>query len=296
MSLQQNKGILLLALGHPFYGRYAVNLAMSIKASDPSMPIALAYTESAITHFNDHMKSLFDHMILVDAEHYTKNGKVEYIKAKTSIYDLTPFSETVYLDVDMIWLPNNPIGKLFDELKDVDFTIQNRGFVDISNPDIAHDHSWWVNVKEMKDAYEFKEGKYFTLSSELIYFKKKKEVKKFFADAKKIYDNIKVKYMEFAGGIPDELVFSISMIKNNFYPHLPYYTPVYWEKAELKRMHGKELQDKHVAYSLGGRQNTPQMSRTYDNLVTYYSRHFGVQNIFKAQNKNNFLKQERSRV
>src|SRR3990167_929155 len=185
--MNMNRGIILIAAGHPFYGRYAYNLALSLKSTAPDLPIALFYSGSGISHFNDGMKSVFDSISEIPTKYITRKGLTEYIKAKTALYDLSPFDETIYLDVDMIWLPQRSIYQIFNQLKDVYFTIKTRGSVSLSDT-IKPDHSWWANIEEVKSAYGFTSGKWLTLSSEFIYFKKGKAQKKFFDTAKKIYD------------------------------------------------------------------------------------------------------------
>lgn len=281
------RGILILALGHPYYGRLAHNLAMSLKYSS-KLPITLAYADGALSHYSDDMRKHFDNIIEVDPIHFTKFGQTEYIKAKTAIYELSPYSETIFLDADMLWLPKRPIDHVFDELKDIDFTIQNRSFIDLSK-EYEGEASIWCDLKELCEAYNLTEGKYFHLNSELIYFKKNKQVKKIFKDAVKFYDTLKINCKDFANGIPDELVFSLSMIVNNKYPHKDRWVPIYWEDAEKANMSGHEMYDKYFGYSAGGRASSNYIKTFYNNLAQFYGNHFGVQHTFTLKDKFSFL-------
>ena len=125
------KGVLIIAGGHPFYGQMAVNLAASLRLSDSSVNIHLAYHGLALTHLDQSKKDLFSSMSLIPDEYLTHNGKVSYFKAKTHVLDLSPFDETLFLDADMIWVSQYPVSKVFDSLSDIDFTISNRDRFDL---------------------------------------------------------------------------------------------------------------------------------------------------------------------
>ena len=42
---------------------------------------------------------------------------------------ISPFDETIFLDVDMIWNPKKKPEDLFEELNNPDFTMCNEGYV-----------------------------------------------------------------------------------------------------------------------------------------------------------------------
>lgn len=56
------QGIILIATGHPYYGRMAYNLALTIKACE-EFPVALVHNDSAIKHLNDSQRGIFDMLI-----------------------------------------------------------------------------------------------------------------------------------------------------------------------------------------------------------------------------------------
>lgn len=276
------KGILILALGHPYYGRMALNLALSIRYTS-SLPIALAYTQSAVTQISGNL-NWFDKIIEVPERCYKRRGNTEYIKAKTHIYTLSPFEETLFLDADTLWLPKKSVDLVFEDLKDINLAIQSRGSVDLSGDTIGK--SFWCDLKEYKDVYGAKT--YYNLSSEFIYFKKNKENAKLFSDASKIYDNLKIKHTMFGGGIPDELIYNIAMLQNKIEPFRSFYTPIYWEQAERKNLEPRQMHENYYAYSVGGKISSNTEKRFYDNLSQFYGTKFGVQH-FKLKDKMNYL-------
>ena len=128
--MKKEKGILLIALGHPIYGKMAAALAASIKATSQEIPIVLYCSEQSTSRLMEGEKKLFDQMLIMPEEYYITNGVERFLKAKTFVYDLSPFDETIFLDVDMIWSPKKKPEDLFEELNNLDFTMCNEGYVD----------------------------------------------------------------------------------------------------------------------------------------------------------------------
>jgi len=95
-----------------------------------------------------------------------------------------------------------------------------------------------------------------------------------FADAFRYFNNDKISYKFFNNGMPDELPFTISMIKNKIYPHKDNYKPFYWEAAEHLKLQGADLHNRFYAYSMGGHIAHPIMVKTYNNLVQFYCKQF----------------------
>lgn len=270
----KNQGIIILALGHAYWGRWAYNLALSIKYSSPNAKITLLYAGNGHSQIRD--TTLFDQMILVDPQYYTTDGRVEYMKAKTALYKLSPYKETLYLDADTIWINSKTVEQLFDELKDVSFTMANRSFMDLDQDIIPEAFGVWASPLHIKNYFGFKKGKFYNLSSELIYFKKDKRVAKLFRDAFNLWD-APINHRSFNEGMPDELPFTISMIKNDMYPHKDNYMPFYWEAATRPplRLEGADLKA-YYAYSMGGASSHPIMKKIYNNYVQFYCKQFGV--------------------
>jgi hypothetical protein len=280
-----SKGVLILAMGHPYYGEMAANLAMSLKFADKETKICLAWEGDAKNHLTPAKLNLFDVIKEVPQEYILKGGKKAYFKAKTYINKLTPFDETIFLDADMIWFGKKPISQLFEELKDLDFTIQNRDFIDFAVPIVNENYSIWANVQEIKDTYKFNKGRYYSLHSEFIYFKKTKAVEAYFKDVQKIYENPKVKATVFAGDIADELAFTIAMCKHELYPHKTPFLPIYWAKAETSISINKAI-EKYYAYSMGGNTVNSTMTQKYDAMAKAYAYHMGLKAwTFKPKNR-----------
>ncbi len=289
---EPTRGVLLVALGHPYFGKYACNLAMSLKATDPNIPIALVHNESSLQHMTIPERNLFDKKITAKPEWYEMHGLTQYIMSKLFLVDMSPFDETLFLDVDMVWHPRRGVGQLMDTLKDLDFTMQNRGVVDLSADNLKPNTSHWCDLNDLKKQYGVKSGTFWNLSSEFIWFKKTTDVKNMFKDAQKHYRTIKVQHMSFAGGVPDELCFALSMLKHTkVTPHRIAYTPIYWHQADNthKHMELSELYANFWGYSMGGNITTSSAKEFYNNLAKYYARQLGLSNPFKAKDKRGFV-------
>lgn len=277
------EGIVIIALGHPEYGKMAANLAASIRFADPFVKIHLVYTPSSITHIQAAHKALFTSMAECPAECYTKNGRSVYLKAKTHIYDLSPFEKTIMLDADMLFLSDESkkgAWQLFQDLKDVEFTFQNRGFLDLSAETLDPTFSRWANVNEVKAVYQTT-GKFYHLASEFIYFTRTDSNKEFFDLAKKIFDEPKVKSFVFDNDIPDELAFDIAAAVLGKYPHKDNYVPIYWFATDKK----KGLQDvrkTHYGLSIGGNVLPDDVLNKYLNEAKAHARRLGLPYHFKV--------------
>lgn len=288
MAKKEKRGVLLIALGHPQYGKMAYTLANSLRYSCGDIKIHLVYTSSAIAHLNESQLDVFTSIEPAPLDSYTRNGNIEYIKCKTWMYQLSPFDTTIFLDSDMIWLSKNSIHGLFEQLKDVDYTVQNRDFVDLADKNLNPKYSQWADVTEIRDSYKFKKGKYYSLHSEFVYFKKTAKNKVFFNEWVKQYDHLKVKHATFANGIPDELPLAIATVIHEQYPHKDAFLPIYWERAE-KPLSRSELINNFYGYSIGGNRITQNQENTYNDLARFFSAKSGNSTVFKTASKISFL-------
>lgn len=288
------RGILLIALGHRNYGEMAANLAASIKYRDHTMPIHLVHSVGSIDSLDQQKLSLFDSMAICPKEAHTwKGNHAAWIKAKTWMYDLSPFDSTIFLDVDMVCLHKKPLAEIFDAMDQdkVGYTIQNRDYIDLGNKEINEKYSLWVNVKEVKQAYGIKKGRYYSLHSEFVYFKKNQKNQEFFDLVKDIYDNPKVDHTSFAGAMPDELAFAIATAIKGHYPHKTEYLPIFWQvAADGQRPSKKNLSDDYYGFSVGGKVYNEYMVKMYNEFTQAFCyQGFGITTAYKLKDKKRFL-------
>lgn len=280
------KGILILAFGHPYYGRYAHNLAVSLKHADPDMPIALVYGGDALNHLSVFdISKVFDQQIPVPKEYVTREGVTEWLKAKTFLFNLSPFDETLYLDADTLWLPGHKPSELFSQFKDIDFTIANHGPTKSEN---IKDDYVWAKYSDIIQGFGLTGDElYYRCSSEFVYFKKNERTEKLFRAWQSNYDNINIDHKPFAGAIPDELPLSVAMMQTGVYPHQDMYRPIYWQNAERKIYN--DIYQRFYALSAGGKVNGDWTHKHYNRLVSHYFNRAGLRHIWELQNKRRFL-------
>ena|GEM_PF-2550243 len=253
------RGILLIALGAAEYADMAANLAASIRYNDPDIPIHLVHTEKSVSHLSHLHRALFTSFALCPAEYYTRQEAVdpsslEYIKAKTHIYELTPFDETLFLDADMYILPATRMSAVMEQLSSVcHYTIENRGYADLSQPieSLNPHYCNWVNICDVKTHYNT-EGRFYHLHSEFIFFKKNEKNKKFFETVREVYDTRPLQWQVFDGGVPDEYAFDIATAVMAHYPHQDPYIAIYWHGMDGRKDWNKVVIKNYIGFSLGG--------------------------------------------
>lgn len=284
-----NRGIILIACGHQYYGNYAFQLAVSIKSVSPETNISIIHSGNGLGHLTDGKRKIFDKIIKLEEEDLIggKLNSVDYFRVKTLLYELSPYDTTLYLDSDMLWLPNKNITQLFEEFKEVKFTMSNRGCSIIS--EAQENFIQWAKSSEIKKEYGFTNEKLYNLSSEFIYFKKDGSVERLFQTALEIFDSPKVKYQIFGDNQPDELCFCIAMMKEKLYPHKENFLPAYWEAFMRKRLQSKEMYEQYYLSSFGGAFQDKPIIEFYNNLANYYMRQ-RKENYFPLKSKREWLK------
>lgn len=284
-----SKGVVLIAAGSPVYGQWAFNLTMGLKHTCADINITLLWKGMGKSHI-EHQIKYYDEVIEIPDECIAWNGTTSYLRSKVCLFDLSPYTETIFIDSDVIWFPYTGINTLFDELKDIDFTMGVR-----SKNNLEEDPRLiWASAENLRKT--FGEINIYNLSSEFIYFKKTGRVKEFFDVAKESFDNPEVDYNRFDGTVPDELAFQIAMIKTGLEPHKEHFLPFYWEHFHKKNLNVPKLYNSgFYGYSMGGNHNYPLQKSTYDNLVKFYCNTFGVKYPYLAHNKRDLF-QTRSKI
>jgi len=283
-----DQGFILIAITHPYYGRMAANLANSIKAAAPDIPIALVGDEAGMRHLNDAERGLFSHIIDINAE----SGVAGAMHLRMELPKLSPFKETISMDVDTIWLPKANPYTLFDLLQDRDFTIVNEGFTDLDNG-IANDshYTHWADPKDIQAAYELT-GKLWMVRGEFMVFRKGEAVTNLFKLAKSIIRKPKVDVLRLGGGVTDEFAFNIALNKAGIEPHEKKWQPAYWpimNGGRIPTLH--TIDSKYYAISFGANRLPRDSQKIYDTIAKAAAYKTGVAYRFPLYPKRSFLKE-----
>lgn len=276
----QDKGILLIAVGHPYYSHMASNLAVSIRYHNPELPIAIAHDGQGFTLLEEWQKGLFT---AIEIPKKLLNG--DPYSLKLHLDELTPFKKTLFLDVDMVWNNDRSVSQLMDELDGVSFTMVCRNKIDGNGQTISR----WVNMEEMAKAY--KAEAYYDISSELIYFEGSPAI---FEEARKAYKKPKVEVAKFGQGLADEAFFMMAMAKMGTEPHKVPFEPTYWEPRYYPKQHNRSFISQFYAMSVGGAFTTPHIKKIYDSLMLHYFNSQGiVARPYQLQQKSRVIKERR---
>lgn len=277
----------MIAIGHPYYARMAVNLAVSLIAHDSTLPIAIAVHGDGFNQLSDLQKSVFKKVIQIPDKHIQgRSGGVDPYKAKLYLDKLTPFDCTLFLDVDMVWNPTHSHTSLMNRLSGVPFTMVNRSRVSTDSSDTL---SKWMNLSEVKDKYGFTEV--YDVSSELIYFEGKPKV---FEAAREIYKKPLVNVSAFGEGTADEAYFMLAIEQLEIKLHDTPFEPTYWEPRYFPRMHNREHRQGFYALSVGGAFTSQHIKKHYDSLNKHYHHSIGIGfEPIELQNKSRIFKERR---
>ena len=278
------KGIVLIVTGHALYGRYAYNLAVSIKAIE-NFPITLMYTQSAIAHLStDQIEKVFDSFITLPQD-APKNTSCKLLAGQ-----FTPYEETLVLDVDLVWLPYKKPSDFFEEVKDSIFT----GITEGKESDIAKNYFFWASLEEIKDVYLLKEELH-QWRTEVMFFNQ--EGRKILLRALEIVRNPRLSTIKLFGeAVPDELGINIACAELGIKPHNYKWKVSYWPPMHNNVMPvPNELYSNYYVLSMGSNVVSSTIKKTYNTLMRAYCNRLGVQHMFDMESKRNYLP-ERAKI
>ena len=266
------RGIVTIAMKHPLYGKYAYNLALSIKSADMNQQVAVIADEEGLRHLHPGQRMIFDYIIPPAVEKPLVN--------KFHLINLSPFEETLFVDADMIFSPMAKFEEFWNSMSTIDWTMANRG-----KDDLVKGISEWTTKEDIAEAYGEVE-QWYDLSSEWIYFKKNDLSYSIFANAEMYYEDNKLKVRQFAGDRPDEPYFNLSLISVNHKPHQAPYQPTYWQPA-MKGFPGvMGIKKGWMAFSVGGKSIPQQQMQVYDELAKNASFRMNMPSMKIAQKIN----------
>ena len=185
------RGVVLLAAGHPCYGEYAVNFAASILQSDPEAKITLFASDSVIERIDKVQRGYFDKILTIPTETLYVDGVPYYNRFKLFLPHISPYDETMYFDVDSLWVSKMGIGQLFDFMKT--HRAQLGGQCEAVVP-VAEEAVLFKDIKDLKPLQAFHPpltfpGKnFYQLHGQCLYCTKNPTVTQVFDTALRIFD------------------------------------------------------------------------------------------------------------
>lgn len=271
------KGIVLIALGNEWYARWAGQLAGSIHYTSKLPVTLLTDKERGIRDVTEKV---------INEGCYTIDGMFRPLYAKTWLYELSPYAETLYLDADMIWLPKRPADELF--FAGVDFTISCRSHHEAGKWDNSIIH--WAKALEIAEKYpSFAEKAIYNISTETMFFRKTEAVRMLFEKAKHFFNDPGVEYVPFgAGQPPDELAFCLAMLQTGIEPHKSPWLPIYWEPFHKKLFTITKMMNEFYGLSIGGNIVDKTTEDRFNYLAKLYGHRQGTLQ-WNARSKRDFI-------
>lgn len=287
------KGIVILALGHPNYGRMAAILAASIRCMNANLPVALLTNPAGARHLSEAERKLFTIINVLDPLYYTAaDGSFSPLMPRVYLDILSPFERTLSLDSDQFWIQGNDPEKVIDELEGKVFTICNNGHT-ITDENADPAKSLWGDIQMIASAYKIRSRKFYKVYAEWFYFEKNEFSEKIFSTARDVFTQpAKCPTVRFAGQpITEELAFCIAMATHSLYPHKEPYFPTFWYYREQEKdgMFPFELKKEYYTYSLGGNSTPIFHESVYNKQAAYVYMKLGLRFPYVWKHKKDFI-------
>jgi hypothetical protein len=255
------------------YGRYAYNMAQSIKHYT-DLPIHLISDSESTSGIDD---SIFTTHEVINFER-NEAGSIDNCLAKIKLFERSPFDQTLYLDVDGVMLKNPE--DLFTRFEGKTIWTQPMG---TGTKDHNITYTWAPN-EIVWERFKLKEDTLFTTcQTSIIYFEKGKESKEFF---KKLHSNYKqklkpIEYREMWGRSkqhPDELYYSVTMAQMGI--SLEELSPIFFPE-KVEKISTIEA-NYYVLSMYGGNNVKPYALAYYDRIMQSILGKRGLNHYYKA--------------
>lgn len=283
----KSKGVLLVAWGKRIYPWLAYNLAFSIKHFNPEIKICIYHDEGFYSQLTPENREYFDLAIPISDDVKFKDGKIDAARIKTSIYDILPFDETLYLDVDAVLLRD--IQCIFDDLSKAPGYFYTH-VLDVHTIDKGRDIPMmlWAYADDIWNKYSLNDASQLPCTnSSFMYIKKCVESKALFEQVNKnLSDPIPLHSlrMKWGGGQPDELYLNIALAQKGILAKTDSEYIFLGYKHDPRPLYQIAI-DHPILSVFGGRNLTkPIYTEWYDRLLIKYHSEHGLRHIFKHHN------------
>lgn len=280
-----SRGIILLAIGDHAYGKFAANMAISIKEYNTDLAVQLICEEKTISHLSEWYRSFFDIISIIEKEDCYIGGKMSPAKAKLSIYKYLFFDENIYLDVDGLCLRD--LSSIFESCADGYYYSQVVGRYQVEKEVKPFPEMQWAKPDIMIEHFHLKEGDVIpAINSSFQYIKKTKKSEELFKIANECFDNgLSDKQRWYKWGKdnlqPDELYINIALAKCGVWPEMKIKKVIYFDNHRI--IPEKNLLAEFFVLGLYG-----GIRFTHSSLQDYYDR--VMQKICLSKNKNHIYK------
>ena len=283
-------GVVMIAVGHPYYAHMACNLAVSLKYYDPDINITLIKQDTTIQYMDEVCKRLFNSFIEVPEHCLTGPHGYDPFKIKLHLDQLTPYENTLFLDADTVWMTRIKPMELIAELSGREFQMASRGRISTQTGELK---SRWVDLAKVHELFGYENV--YDLSSEVLYFEHGSVSTSIFDNARRLYFDTRLQVQDFGGGKADEAYFMLALEEVGYEMNQATYLPSYWEPMYFPKMHSREyIQNNFALLSLGGNQSSSHIKKIYDSLNRHFHFRMGLKRIpYQLINKKSIMAQRK---
>jgi len=263
----QEKGVMIIAGGHQQYGKWAYNLAASIKkVSDVPIQV-LTYDGGLASVKKDGLLGIFDYVDEAPYNILCRNGNRMPMRLKCGMYFASRFEKTIFIDADSIWLGNG-IESLFDKLSGCGLQV---GTNDVDekycdkSPVLC-----WGKMSDFEGMYEANSDVYTQCETSFVYFEDSTENDKFFNTCVSIHDRLDDKLARdpkklWRGkSIVDEQCYTLATIEAGFGPRNPDFRPYVYADRKFDSKKLKSIRQDYYILTFNG-------FSTFDNCIGLYN-------------------------
>lgn len=210
------RGVILLAMGSPLYGRLAFNCALTLKAQRPRTPVRLWWQGSALAELKPRHLDFFDERVELPQEFYRYGNQTQFFRVKTRLNELTPFEETLFLDADVAFFNNGLLRKWLDRDDLPDFAAQTFNLLSADTGEklvpTEYGSGTWSTPQDMKKHWGWADGLEIPqINSSFMFWRRTEKNDQFWARVATLWDAPLPKRVAFNSSvgetIPDELLF-----------------------------------------------------------------------------------------
>lgn len=214
-------GILLIAIGKPFYKELAYNMALSLRVA--GAPHITLITDDGGAYYTPTQRKVFDDFRQADESHLEDNYVHNPFRLKTFINEYSPYDRTLFLDADGLWLydARPSIAGLLKTLEGYSFTMHQ--VATYTKQTCATSQMIWLrqkgdptsNIEKLWDLYGLDDDAvYSETNSSFIYWEKSDENDRLFRDVQHNYMDRKMPFTKVGSYYPDELAWNLTLAQH----------------------------------------------------------------------------------
>lgn len=264
-------GLLLIAIGHELYAKFAYNCALSFFCSNPNIPITIVTEESCIGAIGaERIKDLENigvSFVNVNTEECIIDGKKNYQLYKLRMPELSPYNKTLYLDADTIINNYKNIGDIFGKCTNIDFQPLCAAVYHFGEKRLhGHKYTHWGKIDEIVSYHKLVHPFFYQTQTSAICFDKTESVKDLYKIAYNIYLDKNIPSVKWAGGYPDEYCFNVALNvqkRNIMYP----FTPIHGHNTNGEATAYPFVRDKFYGMQVAGVKFSPVVHKVYNNMA-----------------------------